>query len=666
MAWSWLLTWQTGRCRDRTAGWIISASQSLLLGVLISLFTTLFLAEIGLYSQLVELSILTVLTAGGITLGFYREPGRFRRHIAACLPGLLVFMTGVSVIMNLPRCGEWIVGGWDPGVYLNQGVYVERTGTFYPAPVNCYQSLTPEEMLSFTRGDEKYRECFTGIPIDPETGSFRHYFFRLTPSLVATVARTGGLRAAVRVNMIVGLMATLVFLGFLTANECRIPQAAFSTILLITQPLWLYHLHIPTSEMLQLFLLCGVGMLIPQRKKGFFALFLLALTVFAALINRLGFLPFSGLFLFLLSWLDHDREDRKRVLIERTVLVIAIAAGAAFDVFVTSITIARLENIIPTLMRVTMIFIILSVGLDLAAMNPGLRTRLSRSRSWLSPAFCTVIILGAGAVWFLDAFPLTRRISTNLHGIVPYIGWGLVLCSTVGALLLFSRNDWAGRCMRVFVLFLLCVTTILFVKTFIVGVYPWATRRHLAYTVPAVAILSGYTLSVLWELRGKYGAYWKVVAIVLLIAVSGTNAKKSWHAWNRTEYDGASEILARVADQIEDDDIVVADHPWWGTPLTFIYGKQVLNGKRFYAVKDTETMRKGLAALARLRSKGSRIRFLTSTPDGLNVFPLEIKPVTLDWTAEEVVLEEIIHSRNATDFETRRKRPVFRLYTWAP
>ena len=122
-----------------------------------------------------------------------------------------------------------------------------------------------------------------------------------------------------------------------------------------------------------------------------------------------------------------------------------------------------------------------------------------------------------------------------------------------------------------------------------------------------------------------------------------------------------------IAEQVQPDDIVIVDTPTWGMPLKLIYGKEVLNGKHMWRRKDADQMRVGLDALRRLHRSGRSIRFLTSTRTlGLDIYPVPVAPVTLDWQSEESVLEEINHSPRADDFEVREKRNVFRLFTWHP
>jgi hypothetical protein len=74
-----------------------------------------------------------------------------------------------------------------------------------------------------------------------------------------------------------------------------------------------------------------------------------------------------------------------------------------------------------------------------------------------------------------------------------------------------------------------------------------------------------------------------------------------------------------------------------------------------------------IRALSRLAGEGRRVRFLTTTETkGLGIYSLAVEPVVLDWESGPFSLDEIVHSRRATDFVTREKTYLFRLYTWRP
>jgi len=485
----------------------------------------------------------------------------------------------------------------------------------------------------------------------------------LTPAYAAIVTRCGGLRAVVRFNMIAGLLSLLAFSTLLLANRCRGSHVLLSVFLLAAQPIWLYHLQFPVSEMMQLCLVCYVGALLPLRKSGLPVVVLLGLALFAGVVNRLSFLPFASLLLLVTAWLDVERTERRRVVTEHSVVWLGLAAGTVYDLACSPVTVACLRPVLPALFIVAGGCLMLTVALDALAARASCRARLTVGSRWL-PWLAVGGAVACCAVLHLYKGEMLRAGLSNARGVVPFIGWAAMAAAWTGLALLLLVRDAACRHFRGFILFLLGASAVVFLHQHIAGIYPYATRRYLAYTIPAVAIGGGGLAAWLWDRRGRVRALARLAAAVCLAAVVMETAKVSWHAWSRTEYDGLSAVLVRVAGQIRDDDVVVADHPWWGMPLRFIYGRPVLNGKSFYSRQGTSTMEHGLVALGRLRREGRRVRFLTSTSAGMDVFPMVVDPVRLDWASGELHLDTIMHGRRASDFRVRRKRKEFRLYTW--
>ena len=185
-----------------------------------------------------------------------------------------------------------------------------------------------------------------------------------------------------------------------------------------------------------------------------------------------------------------------------------------------------------------------------------------------------------------------------------------------------------------------------------------------AVLVDALAVFAGYFMSLFWARKDRYAPVLKSIAVAMAAAVLVSNAKLSWHAISRTEYDGVSAALAEVAARIGPDDIVVTDHPWWGTPLALIHGKQVLDGREFYTSEARDTMKQALAPLDRLRRSGRRVLFVTSTAQGMEIFPRKLRGVTLDWVSAPFAVRELIHSRHARDFVLREKPVIFQIYAW--
>jgi hypothetical protein len=471
-----------------------------------------------------------------------------------------------------------------------------------------------------------------------------------------------------------GLFAVVAFAAFLRGVGCRVTHVVAAVLVLVAQPLFVYHLHVPTSEMFHLFLLCGMGLLLPlygQRPAG---LLLLGLLLVSGILNRLSFLPFSGLVLLGVAWMDLARADRRRVVWGHGFLVAATAVALLFDLRVAAITVVRLKKHVPALVGVWAAGVVGVAALDLLATQPRLRQWMHARAHWvirggalLGLALLVAFLLG-GIV------PKLQDGAGSLASLLPFLGEVSVACAGLGACLLCwrAREVSSGLAAMLFVFSFVALG--LLVKAEIAPLYPWATRRHVPYALPAIAALVGYLVS--WvSVQGKGPRRWagRVSALLLLgIVMIGVDARgrvaqaarRAKHAWAHTEYNGLVSALEAVAAEIRTEDIVVADHPWWATPLTFVFDKRVLNARQFYARKDKgATMQKGLSALERLQREGHRVRWLTSTADGLTVYPLPVPAGDADWESGEVVLQERVQGKRVDGFHLKARHFVFRLYT---
>ncbi|NCC53353.1 MAG: hypothetical protein EOM20_19375, partial [Spartobacteria bacterium] len=309
--------------------WVVAAWLSMLVSVLFTTLLAIGLGEFGLLRGRIPWWATGCWVGAGLVLGGLKQPTRLGRSLRAGLPGMLVCALVWLAAQCLPQRGEWVVGGWDPGIYINHGVYVATQGTFHPEPAAGYTEISEDELALFTRRDEGYVETFTGVPIDTAHRNHEIYFFRLMPALIAVLVDCGGLRAALRVNFILALPAMLAFFVMCLAFRRALPFALLALCLLITQPVWQYLIHLPTSEMLQLFLLSSAVALIVGSRNPRDTL-LAACCFFGAVINRLTFLPMGLLLLGIWSFenlLGAERKNDGHIVIMGSALLTGIGAN---------------------------------------------------------------------------------------------------------------------------------------------------------------------------------------------------------------------------------------------------------------------------------------------------------------------------------------------------
>ena len=627
-AWGWVV---------RGPGRLQAAATAVLLGVAGNALGAMALAEAGWYTPAAEAAVLAAMVLAGWRLGRARvRPGRYV-PVAAATFGV------VAAMMLVPRRGEWIAGGWDPGIYVDQGVAVAREGDFTPPPDRLLAELGPDGLEAFTRSVHNYREYLPVMPVDLATSRIHHFFFRLTPSWIAVLYRSGGLRAATRVNHFTAWPVLLLLAALFRSWNPRPAYVLAGLAIVLLHPVWLFMLSFPTSEMLQLMLVLGVLVVRPHSAGA------AAVLLFAAVANRFSFFPFAGLLLCAMAWAGGAHDSWPA----RLRLAGAGLAGVLYDYAFCRVTIGRLDELVAPL---------LAGGLVLGAVSLAVG---DRARRVLTARVLAGGLL-AGAAAFLAADIATGAghvaLRRNLADALPFLGPLLGLAALAGAAL------WGrfGRHRQAALLFLAAATLATLTVAAITPLYPWALRRHLVYTLPLLAALSAALFDWGWQ-RTRRPAV-RGLLLAGLAAVIAANGPRAIHALVRTEFDGLSATLADGAGRLLPGDVVVADHFRWGTPLKMIHGADVLNGEVLWNPSDMSPERtaSALRALAQLHRGGRRVVLFTSTDQGPAVFPGDWGPTTPIWSAGPGPVRDLHHDFRQTDFVPRERIKVFALHLWRP
>ncbi|MFH0878548.1 MAG: hypothetical protein V2A34_02435 [Lentisphaerota bacterium] len=659
LAWSWLFP-TPNTPLGRMAEWIRVTAQAILLSLIVSLLFSLVCAEIGWFAGPGRWGIILAVALTGLVAGWIRNRKALIRQGLIGLPSALLLLGGFALVMLLPSRGEWIVGGWDPGIYVNQGVAVSHSGSFTFDPDPVFHRLTARQLPAFTRPAFNFQEAFPVVPLDPIHRNLQHFFFRLFPTFVAIADQSGGLRAATRANEFAGFMAMLVFLAGTLRLTGRWAVAVFALLALLSQSIWVYHVHIPTSEVLQFLLIGGLMFVYPDRGRSYAHASAFALLLLLGVLNRFSFIMFGGMLLGLIAWKDAGRSDRRRVWRERILQLGALGMGALYDFWSNPIALGRLGMVVVTMVSLFALAAILAWWLDHLALYNRLPARLlDAGETWLFPAACLVFLLTAVLSMVLD-LPLLQEFHFNLVTVKPFIQPWLLLLALGGAAALARSGHQTMDDARTWILFFLAATCVTLANSEIAALMPWASRRYVEYTVPLLALLAGAALGLTWNQKPAR----RIAALLGLGLLLAGSARQTAAAWKTTEYNGLSDVLANVAAQLGPEDVVVADHFLWATPLRIIYDRPMVNGELYLDPLMAPSLRKALNVLASWRKEGTRIFFLTSTDRGLDVFPTKIGPVSMVWTSGPFQEQIIRHHKNAGGFTLREKSRVFRLYAW--
>jgi hypothetical protein len=656
LGWSW--SWLLPEIADRRRRLLVYAAYPVLIGLPLLLVLRLVSAEVLPLPSFAWL----IFALGGVGAGWTTHRTGLVSRLAPATIAWAASAFVFALIMQLPGRSEWVAGGWDPGIYVNEGVQLARTGTYQHAPDPFFSALSEDEVKVFCRYRLSYLEAQPVVPLDEGSLAIKRFFFPLMSTAIATLAEEGGLRAATRVNGFLGFWVVLLFAAMLAAHTLPWKTVGFGVAMLGMQPVWLYHLNIPTSEMLQLLIICGIGLMLPYLRRHHIAVLVVAFLMLCAGLNRFGFLPFGTLLVLVIAVCDVQSKDRAWALQSHLLMLVPLWMAAGHCLYHNAITIERLGDLSRLILLSGGVLSIGVIVVDLLSNQVKVVRFIVQSwRLGLVPVYGITGLLLMALVLQLGL----ANVPLIVKGMIHYVGMPLIPAA-FGLGYIYMRRDRIDDPLQVLTSFFIVSTALVLLQSEIAPLLPWASRRLMMYTVPLVALLGALVFEFFTRRHIALG-------IVALLVMTGLSAPKAWDAVRVSEYAGLSPHLRAVAAQIGPRDLVVADHFLFSTPLRMITGKMVINGEVLWMEEGADAYHQAAAdrfaaalpVLERFRSAGWTIRFLSSTDKLLSVYPAALS-VVQDWQGESFSYEVVAHHAKATRFKVKPRTKQFTLYTWKP
>lgn len=644
--------------------YVIVPALSILCSTIGMLFITLLLAAIDKYTLVFEWMLISVFCLSGLMVyALSKERNRVRLFFA--VPGIAAAFVLFVVVLMLPERGEWMAGGWDPGIYVNQGVTLAQNGSPYRTGMTFLDKLSEEEQALFRQDRNNRKQFVHGILVDSGRNALGFQFFPLTPSFIANLYRCGGIRAAVRCNHFAAVISCFQVLAFLLLLV-SFSNAVLALMLLMFQPVFVWHLEMPISEMLQQFIVFGMLTTFTLRSKAWPPVVMTALCMAAALLNRFSFLPFAGILLACGAWMDRVENDGARLakpMAVKYIFLSVMLVGSALLSWVSApVAVGGWGSISGGLLYITGVS--LTIVMAACFMPAG---NFFKSISEIPGGFYALLWF-LWVPFFIFAPPYLYKIEgdvdrRNLLELVSYVGVTCSLLAWVGSMLVWTVEKTA-RHLKVYVVFATVVMSVLMLRKFIEPIYPWATRRYLHVVIPFIAIMVSYALTSLREMSRTAGWKHRTVFAVLVAALLVEITPLTLAAWRGTEYNGTAEMLGQVESILPSDALILADHFLYATPLTFICNRDVLVVSDMDRGDKTEKKAKFDKALDVLRrlAKDRPVYIFTITRGGLEYFPSEIPCDPEPLCDIPTQVRKVIHHKEQHPFETENISRRFRLW----
>jgi hypothetical protein len=552
----------------------------------ISLAAVLALAASSRYSfKNLIIADLIVTLAGCLVARFDLRLGSSARK-----PGLTILIPIGLAALGLWRFfppSEYIIGGKDPGVYLNEGIQIAQRGAIVATDpvIASVPNFARDLFFPSHQQREYYGLRFMGFFIrDPDAGTVVGQFPHLFPASIAIGYGIDGLTGARRtigVWAILGLLA--VYFTGVRAFGRTVAGAACGLLALNVIEVWFG--RYPNAELVMQTLLFA-ALLADAR---------------AHVDDDRFFAPVAGFLLGLLLFLRYDSLLGIAGVLGGLALSSLIGRRVRWSFLATLAVCAALAAIYMLgPMRAYVALPILFLGkldtwqyaaltlaagtgvlaLTIGARIPGLAVRVQRA----TPILLSLIVVAAAlyALYFrqpggkltdYDAYAL--RTFANFYFTVPAL-----LAAIVGYALAARSSFW--RAPSLFITIAIFALTI-FYKIRIVPDHFWMARRFLAVILPGAMLFTCYaalagTLTGTIRNRVLRGA----LGSVFLILVAVAYARASRPILQHVEYAGIIPRLEQLSKTIGDRDLVIvesrdaSDTHTLALPLADIYARNVL------------------------------------------------------------------------------------------
>ena len=521
--------------------------------------------------------------------------GRLRLIAEAPRPGLTVLaplaLIALGAWLYFPT-SEYIIGGRDPGVYVNEGIQIAQRGALVTRDPQV-ASLPPTSRDLFIPRDDNdtyYGLRFMGYFVtEPASGKVVAQFPHLYPAWVSIGYGLNGLTGA---RQVIGIWAILGLLAlyFVGARAVGTLPALTGSALLAIHVTQVWFSRYPNSELvLQATLLAALLAFARVHIDGdrFFgplAATLLGLSLFARLPAILAWVAVCGACLA-------GAADGRRLhssFVGPAILWLGLATWYFVAVLApyTAQPIGFVQNL------QTVHILLLALGATVGVLlTVAIRSETGRRqiRRWLPVVVTSGVILAATYAYFLrtpggrlaphDAFALRTYAAYYL---TPY---GLI-AALLGFALLVRRSFWLNSAL---ILSFVTFSFFFFYKIRIVPEHFWMTRRFLPIILPMSMLL--ITTAAFWGVGSGWPRALRkritlVGRVVIGLAFVGLLSRQYLAAsrplLNHIEYEGVISKLEELAGQFGDRDLVIvesraaSDLHVLALPLAYIYGRNVL------------------------------------------------------------------------------------------
>jgi len=492
---------------------------------------------------------------------------------------------------------EYVIGGKDPGVYVNEGIAIAQRGSLliHDPAIAGIPPAARDLFIPVYPGQAYYSVRFMGFfVLDPGAGTVVGQFPHLYPVWIAIGYGLGGLAGALGVIgwwSVLGLLAVY----FAGARLVGRPAAAAAASLLAVSLLQIWYSRYPNSEMLQQPLVFAALLAFARahldgdRFFGWIAGLLLALMLFLRVDAALAVVAVA-----IASWLLLARGRTPHWLF---LISLGLGLSAAW-IYLTRVMmpytarpLAYVSNLRPAALLLLGLAGACLAALLLAARN----RRVSQLVSvWIPRVLAAVIVAAAVYAYFFRQAGgrLAAPDAAAFRTFAWYLPPEALAVAVLGMALVVWRRFWRDPAL---LLTITAFSFFFFYKTQVTREHFWAARRFVAVIFPAALLMmAAVPFFSFWpdgaqgETRparrmSVAGWAWRVGLPLVFVGFVGWRlVAASLPIRNHVEYAGVIPKIEALARLFTADDLMLIEPRYssdvhvLALPLAYVYGRQVL------------------------------------------------------------------------------------------
>ncbi len=548
-----------------------------------SLSMVMAMAAIGIYRYDRVLAVNVVCSLGLIVAarGGLRWRGAAARLTIAALVPLILLALGV---WRFFPASEYILGGKDPGVYVNEGVAIDRTGQLFrrDAVVASVPESSRDLFFPSHHNELYYGLRFMGVYIDdPSSGSVIVGFPQLYPASVAVGDRLAGTAGATNMVALWATLGVLAVYFFGARLVGRLP-AFFGAVLLALNVIEVWFGRYPNTEVvMQTLLFAGLLALARghQDDDPFFAWVAGVLIALLIFLRFDAFLAIAGIGAALAgTWIVQGQRPRWGFVLP---LVAGTGLGLAYYLGPMKQYFYVYRANLPSLPVGLALLVVAATGVW------GLGRQRARLAPWLTRALpmatAGILIALAGYALFLRhrAGLLADHDAYSLRTFRDaYVFWPALIAALAGYALVARREFWRDPA---FFLVLAGFSVFFFYKIRVMPEQFWMARRFLPMILPGTLLLAAAAAFGPSGPEHRRTVRRAIAATAFVAFVGWQYAAAAKPVAAHVEYKGAIRQVDQLARRFTDRDLVIMEGRNAGgdchvlaLPLADQYGLQVL------------------------------------------------------------------------------------------